>query len=326
MLVAPFFGLFDRDRFFSLEGSRRRPRDLERLRSRERDLRRGLSPRVGSGEPPRPPRRCLFCATRVRQTCSQSKFGSFSGFSLSPLLLFFSPSLSFESSSSLSLSSSFSLFRALFLSFFSHLSSSASAQLILSCPGLFSAKTPSAVMPTRLSPTISKISAAGTKAHSLGVSPSGLPGAGGSAVKSDRCRSQPHSGVLAHSAISLQSAAHICRTSGSVKGAAKSMPRGNTAQILPRHFLAHSEGLGPSSSSHMLPLSFLSASFSSFERDHTRTFNLSWNSRQSPISGNCIMTACQFPRTQSLCRLASAKVPRFNAHKNCARNFFFEQS
>eukprot|EP00446_Apocalathium_sp_SHHI-4_P030941 CAMPEP_0177242512 /NCGR_PEP_ID=MMETSP0367-20130122/48851_1 /TAXON_ID=447022 ORGANISM="Scrippsiella hangoei-like, Strain SHHI-4" /NCGR_SAMPLE_ID=MMETSP0367 /ASSEMBLY_ACC=CAM_ASM_000362 /LENGTH=400 /DNA_ID=CAMNT_0018694141 /DNA_START=331 /DNA_END=1532 /DNA_ORIENTATION=- len=133
-------------------------------------------------------------------------------------------------------------------------------------------------------------------------------------------------GVLAHSAISLQSAAHICRTSGSVKGAAKSMPRGNTAQILPRHFLAHNEGLGPSSSSHMLPLSFLSASFSSFERDHTRTFNLSWNSRQSPISGNCIMTACQFPRTQSLCRLASARVPRFNAHKNCARNFFFEQS
>eukprot|EP00932_Pfiesteria_piscicida_P010408 SRR837773.21339.p1 GENE.SRR837773.21339~~SRR837773.21339.p1 ORF type:complete len:314 (+),score=62.91 SRR837773.21339:271-1212(+) len=72
--------------------------------------------------------------------------------------------------------------------------------------------------------------------------------------------------------------------------------------------------------------SFLSCSFSSFVLDHTRTFNFSWNSRHKPISGNCAITACQFPRTQSLCRLASAMVARFRAHRNCARSFFLEQS
>mmetsp|Transcript_19630 Transcript_19630/g.29373 ORF Transcript_19630/g.29373 Transcript_19630/m.29373 type:complete len:332 (-) Transcript_19630:417-1412(-) len=299
-----------------------RRRDLERRRSRDRDRR--LSPREGRGER----RRCLLCCTRFRQTCSQSKLGSFLG--LPSLSRSRSLSLSRSRSRSLLLRSSSepSFFSSLdfffFLSSSSHLSAKASAALILEWPDGFSAKTPSAVMPTMCSPTTSSKSAAGTKAHSSGGSE--LPGGGGSAVKSWRGRSQDPSGVVAHSATSFQSAAQTCRTSGSVQETAESSPRGRIALSLPLHFFAQEEGRGPESSSHKLPRCFLSASFSSLVLDQTRTLSFSWKSLSKPISGNCIMTVCQFPRTQSCCRLASAPVARFKAQRNCARSFFLEQS
>mmetsp|Transcript_107501 Transcript_107501/g.310717 ORF Transcript_107501/g.310717 Transcript_107501/m.310717 type:complete len:315 (-) Transcript_107501:225-1169(-) len=179
-------------------------------------------------------------------------------------------------------------------------------------------------MPTMPSPTRSRMSAAGTKAHSsIAAGASNTPGAaaGGSAVKSCSGRLRLPSGLMPHSATSFHNAADNSRTSTSVQGTAASTPLGRIAAILPRHVLAHGEARGPSSSSHMLPRSRL-ISFC----DQMRVRSFSCSSRHIPISGNCIITACQLPRTQSLCLFASAIVQRFSAQRNCARSRFLAQS
>mmetsp|Transcript_25113 Transcript_25113/g.45457 ORF Transcript_25113/g.45457 Transcript_25113/m.45457 type:complete len:252 (-) Transcript_25113:727-1482(-) len=240
---------------------------------------------------------------------------SFMTFFLSRLLdllpLSLSFFLSFSSSSSLELG---------------FLSCIASSKVILSCPGLASAAPmPSAVMPTMPSATTRRISLAGTNAHSSvgGTSaPSGDVVA--SAVKSVRCLLASPS-PLAHSAMSLQSAAHRSRTSLSLEDTKLSIPRGSTLRILSRHIVAQADVRFCSSSSHMLPF-FLAGAGSSGSGVQTRTLIFSRRSLQRPISGNCIITVCQLPRTQSLFLLASAMVARFRAVRNCARNRFGAQS
>mmetsp|Transcript_93846 Transcript_93846/g.265415 ORF Transcript_93846/g.265415 Transcript_93846/m.265415 type:complete len:302 (+) Transcript_93846:484-1389(+) len=198
-----------------------------------------------------------------------------------------------------------------------------------SCPRLESTSTPSAVTPTRPSPTISRRSAAGAKAHPAGTGPSSA-GAGsppgsrceGSALKSCRCLSQPTSSVAAQAATSFQSAAESSRTSRSAQGAAPSEPRGSTAWTRSRHVFAQSDGFGGSSSSHLLPFA---PSFS-VAAAHARPFRRSRRSTHSCSSGNCIWTACQLPRMQSLCLPASASMARCSAHRNCARSLLGAQS
>mmetsp|Transcript_102479 Transcript_102479/g.244322 ORF Transcript_102479/g.244322 Transcript_102479/m.244322 type:complete len:245 (+) Transcript_102479:221-955(+) len=201
---------------------------------------------------------------------------------------------------------------------FCFLSCMASEKVILSWPGLASAAPrPSAVIPTMPSPTTRKMSAAGTKAHSSGASAVSSGFAGGSAVKRFRWRAQSPS-PLAHSVMSFQRAAAIIRTSLSPAPTKLSIPRGSTFRILSRHKVAQVDVRLPSSSSHMLPRRvFVPGSLASGV--HTRSFIFSRRSRQSPISGYCIITVCQFPRTQSLFLLASARVARFIAQRNCAR-------
>mmetsp|Transcript_40287 Transcript_40287/g.110897 ORF Transcript_40287/g.110897 Transcript_40287/m.110897 type:complete len:357 (+) Transcript_40287:742-1812(+) len=200
----------------------------------------------------------------------------------------------------------------------------AAVKLRTSPTGPASVKAPSAVIPTKPSPTMSKRSEAGMKAQfkspafRAAMTPA-TPEAC-SAVNNSKCRAASPS-PAAHSATSCHKVAASNRSSLSVGDAAPSSPRGKTLEMMPRQRVAQAEA-APVPSSHLL---FRRPSFIEL-LVHTLRRNRSQKSRNKPISGNCAKAPCHIALTQLSFLAPSAAAARFIVQRSCARKRLGMQS
>mmetsp|Transcript_138899 Transcript_138899/g.443498 ORF Transcript_138899/g.443498 Transcript_138899/m.443498 type:complete len:301 (-) Transcript_138899:542-1444(-) len=207
---------------------------------------------------------------------------------------------------------------------------------------------PSAVMPTRPSPTTKSKSDIGTNAHSANGSEQrrGPAMRSGSAWKSAKplaaSSPAPSTSSATHFAMSFHMTYANFRTSASVAGTAASSPEGSTAATAVRHLRPHLPNaptsrmprrrprlrLLPLPPNSVLPLPLLPSAGSAAPcaDSHRRMPMRSLSPHHSTNSGYLCVTDDQPSRMQPLQRQASADMARRSQHKNCAWCRFGVQS